>query len=193
MIVIKLYSGINIKDLEILGEGTQGKVYKINGERCIKIFKSKKECQDEAKTLTMAQGERHFPKIYSYGEDYIIREYISGTELDEYLRTSKLTVQILNQLIELYEAMLRVGYTRLDAAIFHILVTPNTDLKLIDTAKSMTKETVIPNLLISGLEKLGFKDDLFNYLKSNRPDLYHMWKNYTKKDYKKIDKKKYKL
>lgn len=187
---MKLYSGINIKDLEPLGQGTQGWVYKIDSERCIKIFKSKKECQEEVKTLIIAQGDCHFPKIYSYGEDYIIREYISGIEFDEYLSTGRLTPQILNKLVELYEAMLKVGYTRLDAAIFHVLVTPNTDLRLIDTAKCMTKKAVIPNLLISGLEKLGLKDDLFNYLRSNRPDLYQIWKNYTKKDYKKMDRNK---
>ena len=64
MIIIKLYAGLNIKELQFLGGGTQGKVYKINSQKCIKIFKRKQECTDEIETLTMAQIDSHFPRIY---------------------------------------------------------------------------------------------------------------------------------
>lgn len=186
MINIKLNSDINIKDFEFIGKGTQGKVYRIDSEKCIKIFKSKKECRDELKTLLMAQADIHFPKIYESGVNYIIREYVNGIELNEYLSKQKLTSQISNKLIELYDAMVKVGYLRLDAAIFHIFVMPSGELKLIDTAKAMKKKSTIPNLLISGLEDLGYKEDFFNFLKSNRPDFYIQWINYSKKKYKKI-------
>lgn len=39
MIVIKQYEGLNIKELQLLGCGTQGKVYKIDLQWCIKILK----------------------------------------------------------------------------------------------------------------------------------------------------------
>lgn len=68
MIIIKLYDGININELQLLGSGTQGKVYKIDTEKCIKIFKKKQSCRNEIHTLLMAQTNSHFPKIYSYGE-----------------------------------------------------------------------------------------------------------------------------
>lgn len=186
MIIIKLYSGLNIKNLKLLGEGTQGKVYRIDTERCIKIFKSKKVCKEEFETLKMAQGNIHFPRLYQAGTDYIIREYIDGIELDKYLINQKLTPQILNKLIELYESMRKLGFNRLDAAIFHILVTASKELKLIDTANVMKKKTQIPNLLISGLDNLGFKEDFFNLLKINRPDLYIQWIKFKKKNYKKM-------
>lgn len=182
---IKLYCGINLDELKILGSGTQGKVYKIDNERCIKIFKSKRDCKEELKTLIIAQSDAHFPRLYQYGQDYIIREYIHGIELDKYLSNNNLSPHLIEKIIELYEAMLGVGYTRIDAAIFHILVTSNGELKLIDTAKAMRKETSIPSLLISGLEKLKLKEDLFIFLKNNRPDLYDNWRHYTKINYKK--------
>ena len=65
MIVIKLYAGLNIKELQLLGCGTQGKVYKIDSQRCIKIFKRKQICKDEIETLAMAQMDSHFPRLYS--------------------------------------------------------------------------------------------------------------------------------
>lgn len=139
MINIKLSPDINIKNLEFIGKGTQGKVYRIDSKKCLKIFKSKKSCKNELQTLVIAQGDIHFPKLYEYGSNYIIREYINGIELNEYLSKQKLTPELSNELIILYESMVKVGYTRHDAAIFHIFVMPSGELKLIDTAKAMKK------------------------------------------------------
>ena len=36
--MIKLYEGLDINKLEFLGSGTQGKVYRINSEKCIKVM-----------------------------------------------------------------------------------------------------------------------------------------------------------
>ncbi|PRR83804.1 hypothetical protein [Clostridium vincentii] len=184
MIVIKLYEGFNIKELELLGFGTQGKVYKINSDRCIKIFKRKQICADELETLVMAQKDSHFPKLYSHGENYIIREYIDGIELDKYLSSHPLTASLSTKLIHLYEAMIQVGYNRLDTALFHIFITPSDDMKLIDTAKSMKKKTLYPYLIIKGLEELGYKRDFFNFIKDIRPDLYTKWLNSSSKEKK---------
>jgi predicted Ser/Thr protein kinase len=186
VIVITKYYDLDIKKLELLGSGTQGKVYKIDDERCIKVFKSKKQCREELTTLVMAHGDGHFPELYHYGENYIVREYINGTELDNYLLSNKLTQELIAKLIELYEAMVNVGYRRLDAAIFHIFITEAGQLKLIDTAKAMKKKTQIPHLLISGIERLGYREELFNFLRINRPELYTLWIRYSKINYKKM-------
>ena len=177
---------INLKDLKLIGKGTQGKVYLLDSQKCIKVFKSKKDCNNEVKSLLMAQGDPHFPKLYEFGINFIIREYVNGIELDEYLIKENLTSEMSAKLIELYDAIVKVGYLRKDAAIFHILITPSCKLKLIDTAKAMKKKTTIPSLLISGLEDIGYKEDFFYFLKTNRPDLYFQWINYKKKKYKKM-------
>lgn len=183
---INIKLNINIKDLELIGKGTQGKVYRIDSEKCIKIFKNKRDCNNEIKALLMAQEDTHFPKLYEFGVNYIVREYINGIELNEYLLKENLTPEVSNKLVELYEAIVNVGYLRKDAAIFHILIMPSGELKLIDTAKAMKKKSTIPSLLISGLEDIGHKEEFFNYLKNNRPDLYAQWINYKKKKYKKM-------
>lgn len=178
MIIIKLYAGLNINELQFLGAGTQGKVYKIDSERCIKIFKRKLVCADEIETLAMAQIDSHFPRLYEFDEDYIIREYIDGIELDKYLSSHPLTQHISNRIIELYEAMNWVGYSRLDAAPFHIFLTASDEIKLIDTARAMKKKTIYPSLIINGLAELGYKKQFLSFVKTNRPDLYAKWSEY---------------
>lgn len=71
--------------------------------------------------------------------------------------------------------MIKVGYRRLDSAIFHIFIMPSGDLKLIDTAKAMKKKTIYPYLIISGLEELGYKKQFLDFVKVSRPDIYNKW------------------
>ena len=180
MIVIKIYSGLNINELIFLGEGTQGKVYKIDSKKCIKIFKSKKICTAELYTLVMGQKDEHFPILYEYGNRYIIREYIDGIELDKYLSSNPLTPDISSKLIGLYEAMKKIGYSRLDSALFHIFLTPSEDIRLIDTARAMVNESTYPKLILSGLNDLGYRAEFLNHVKVFNPKLYNDWINHHK-------------
>ena len=180
MIIINIYSGLNINELKLLGQGTQGKVYQIDSTKCIKIFKRRKVCTAELETLIMAQKDSHFPILYEHGNNYIIREYIGGLELDKYLASNDLTPDISIKIIELYEAMKTVGYGRLDAALFHIFLTPNNDIKLIDTARAMKKNSIYPKLIITGLKELGYKDDFLCHVKVFNPQLYYKWMEISK-------------
>ena len=102
VIYIKYYGGYDLSQLKLLGTGTQGSVYKIDNEKCIKIFKKKNYCKDELHSLLLSQIDPHFPKVYSYGENYIIRKYIKGITLDSYLETNPLTKEICEKIIEIY-------------------------------------------------------------------------------------------
>ena len=120
---MKLYGDINTNQLQLLGKGTQGRVYKIDEEKCIKVFKRKNYCENEVFTLLISQNDSHFPKLYSYGDNYIIRELIKGIELDKCLLNNSLTPILSNKILELYDAMYRIGFSRLDTALFHIFIT----------------------------------------------------------------------
>ncbi|OCA97218.1 hypothetical protein BGS1_04675 [Clostridium beijerinckii] len=123
----------------------------------------------------MAQIDSHFPKLYTFGENYIVREYIKGIELDKFLSTNPLNENISQGIIELYESMNSVGYRRLDAAPFHIFLTTSNKIKLIDTARAMKKKVIYPALIIKGLDDFGYKKEFLNYVKCNKPELYEKW------------------
>ena len=68
-----------------------------------------------------------------------------------------------------------VGFSRLDTTLFHILLTDQYELKIIDTARAMKKETIYPKLILEGLDKLNYKNQFLSYVKIVRPDLYNRW------------------
>lgn len=180
MIYIKQYGGYNLCNLEHLGTGTQGSVYKINDTKCIKIFKKNKYFQDELHSLLISQIDRHFPKIYSYGNNYIVREYIKGISVDSYLSANPLTKEICEKIIEMYNAMYFVGFKRLDFALFHMFlvdndITPSGKVMLIDTAKAMKKSYYYPSIVIKSLENYKCKDKFLLYVKDNHPEIYKKW------------------
>lgn len=175
MILIKKYGGYDISKLKLIGKGTQGKVYRMDSEKCIKIFKSRSVCRGEAETLKMAQGNKHFAKLYDSGEYYIVREYIDGVELNRYLKENPLSIDVSAKILDVYEALGRVGYARQDIALFHILVTPEGELKIIDTGRVMKKKSTYPKIMLTGLKSLGCREEFLVHVKMLRPELYKRW------------------
>lgn len=175
MISIKKYDDYDLDKLQFIGKGMHGKVYKIDSVRCIKIFKKKRAWKNELKTLKMGQNNRHFPVLYSWGNMYIIREFIDGIELDKFLTDNLLDYSMSEKIIDLYEAMVDAGFSRCDTALLHIFVMKNGELKLIDTARAMMGLRKCPEMIIRDLKIIGCCDIFFNHLSMIRPELYKEW------------------
>jgi predicted Ser/Thr protein kinase len=169
---IKKEHGYDLNKLQYIGKGMHGTVYKIDEQRCIKIFKKKDTCEKEIETLAMAQGNIYFPKLYDFGEKYIVREFIEGIELDKYLKSSPLTISLSEKIIKIYEVLGEVGYTRQDTALLHIFINSNQELRLIDTAKAMSISTKYPKIIINDLKVLGLEATFLEHLQQLRPKLY---------------------
>jgi predicted Ser/Thr protein kinase len=169
---IKKEHGYDLKILQCIGFGMHGKVYKIDNTKCIKIFKKTEVCRKEIETLAMAQGNSFFPKLYDFGERFIVREFVRGVELDRYLKDHPLTVDISENIINVYKALIEVGYTRHDTALLHIFIDEDMSLRVIDTAKAMTYTTKYPKLILSDLNSLGYKDLFLEHVKELDYELY---------------------
>lgn len=169
---IKKEHNYDLTELQYIGKGMHGAVYKIDEHRCIKIFKRRETCQNEIETLAMSQGSSYFPKLYDFGENYIVREYIDGIELDKYLKDNPLTLDLSKKIISIYEALGSVGYRRQDTALLHIFINSRGDLRLIDTAKAMSISTKYPKIILNDLKLLGLKNIFLEHVKAIKPDLY---------------------
>ncbi len=169
---IRKEHGYDLDKLQYIGKGMHGSVYKIDNHKCIKIFKKKETCQNEIETLAMAQNNIYFPKLYDFGERYIVREFIEGIELDKHLKNNPLTIDLSQKIIKIYEALGEVGYKRQDTALLHIFINSRGELRLIDTAKAMSISTKYPKIILSDLKVLGLKNTFLQHVEHVRPDLY---------------------
>lgn len=169
---------VNKEQLEFVGAGRHGEVYKLDEHRCVKFYKKRKYLRRELFALRRGQGERFFPRLYYHGHNYIVREYIQGTPLNKYLRIHKLTRDIAGQLVELLEAFRRSRFRRADTRLSHIIVTPEGNLKVIDPVNSMKKSLPFPRKLLKGLRRRGMEQPFLRYVARNYPEVFSQWWKY---------------
>jgi predicted Ser/Thr protein kinase len=168
--------GLKEEDLQLVGKGSQGKVYLINPQLCIKVYHRKEFLPLELEILLKAKYEPQFPKVYEWGDDYMIREYIPGVSLGEYLRRNPLTEDLTRQIAELFLAFERLGFNRLDTRMAHLILTPEGRIKAIDPANAMRKHGLYPRKFLSQLSDLKCKETFFRYLQRINPILYQRWR-----------------
>lgn len=168
--------GLKEGALKMVGEGSQGKVYLIDPWRCIKFYKRKEFLPLELEILLKAKNEPQFPKVYEWGDDYMIREYIPGIGLKEYLRKSPLTEDLSRQLSELFLTFERLDFKRLDTRMAHLIVTPEGRIKAIDPANAMRKQGSFPKKFLSQLDDLKYKKTFLKHLQVINPTLYERWR-----------------
>lgn len=166
---------IDLRECRYLGEGHNGTVYLMPGGKAIKIFKEKKCCKNEYFILKSVNGSSHFPKVYSYGENYIIRDYVGGTCAKDYIKENGLTGALSKNLIELVEEFRKLRFTKLDIRCRDLYVQEDESIIVIDPKSSYTRRVDFPRHLAKGLKKLEVLDEFLDIVKKERPDLYGDW------------------
>lgn len=165
-------------DARLIGKGRQGTVYQIARDRCIKIYKNHRYAQMETDAYRKARSSRFTPKLFESGPDYIVMEYIRGEPLQQYLKDKEtITLEISKQLLALIEEMERLGFSRIDAGLSHIIVSGPQDWKWIDLVHCYTKKYKKPLVMLSGLKQIGLLDPFLMHVKELNPLLYEKWKN----------------
>lgn len=167
----------NPTNFRLLGKGNQGAVFQIDAERCVKIYyRQKKDLEKELHNLLLGNIIGICPKVFLWGEDYIIMEYISAPSLEEYLEKNPLTKEMAARIIELLDSLESIGFNRLDHAPRHIYLLPAGKLKVIDVCNSISKTSPLPVKL---MEDMGAKaDDFLQFVQEISPKWYQKWTNH---------------
>lgn len=171
------YSGVDIRNLKFIGQGTQGKVYFLPPDKVIKIFHSKRSCQDQFFILRYASKSKFFPKVYAKDNYSIIMDFIPGKPLKEYLKNNLLSENLAFELVELINEFERLGFTRLDIRAAHIFVQTDESIKIIDPRKSFEIVERYPSKVLDALNGRGLLDEFFRLIKNKYNIKYSEWKN----------------
>jgi len=166
---------IDLVTCKFLGQGQNGKVYLLPNGNVLKIFFKADNCKHEYEILKSVEGNKHFPKVYEYSSNCILREYIDGILIKNYISKHGLCVKLAKNLIELIEDFKDFGFTRLDIRCEHIFIQQDLSIKIIDPRRTYTKVISYPHSILKSLNKLGVLDIFFNTLKKTNIKLYRDW------------------
>lgn len=168
--------GFNFHNSTFLGEGRYGKVFLLLDGRVIKIFRDIDSCIHECLILESVKGSPHFPRVYECRDNYIIREFVGGVCITDYIRKNGLSTKLAVNLIELIEDFQKLGFTRLDIRCSHIFVQPDESLKVIDPRRHYDINLPYPKNMLNNLKKLKVKKFFMHVLKKEHPSLYAKWR-----------------
>jgi hypothetical protein len=174
-----LPQGIKKKDLQFIGKGIHGQVYRFNQTSCIKIFNDPKVKALELSILLKAGNEPRFPKVYESGPNYLIREYIEGIQLSSYLRKHPLTEAISSQLIEIFKVFEKLHFTCLDIGLNNLIITPEGWVRVIDPVGLKRVVRLYPKKLLSHLKKSGLQGTFLKHVKKMNPKLHQQWMEHS--------------
>ncbi|PRR80089.1 hypothetical protein CLLI_04730 [Clostridium liquoris] len=180
------YLGVDLNRCKFIGKGAQGKVYLLpDQKRVIKVYNSRKGCLGEAKILLSVRNNPYFPRIYSYNNTCMIREYVPGVCINKYIKKHGLSRRLAINIVKLIESFKNEGFKRLDIRCAHIFVQPNESIKVIDPRKVFQKKVTYPHRILKTLDKLGSLPQFMEILNKEYPDLYKNWMYKYKRSCKK--------
>jgi len=167
---------INSAGFKMIGKGTQGAVFKLNDDRCVKIFAKESKCKHETKALKAAQASQIVPKVYEAGPKYIIMEFIKGDTLQDNLESQRsIPESLVKQLLYVFKEMKKIGFTRIDAKTRHIIINQEGAVKVIDHVNSLKSKHPIPKRFFAELANLNLLDSFLKQVKALDPEQYLEW------------------
>ncbi|MEI5909326.1 kinase [Bacillus spongiae] len=169
---------LDLSPFSPIGDGKDGKIYKLSQKKCVKYYFHEETQQKELQALQTGQSSPIFPRLYEYGDNYIVMEYVQGISLARYLKHNRtmnkeLTLKILNVLEELK----RVGFNRWDTEVRHMLINIKGEFKVIDHKRAFSTTTTVPKKLFKGIRKFGLMEEFLTHVKTLKPSLYKEWKD----------------
>lgn len=166
---------LNKRDCKFLGKGKEGAVYLTPEGYALKIFYKKKKAKQEVELLEIASQSRFFPNVIFIANNMILREYVEGINLKEYIDLHGLSYNLSCEIIDLVEEFKNMKFTRINIRNAHIFVDNNEKIHVIDPRKVFSKNTPFPKDIVKTLVKANIFDNFIKYLLDYEPLLINYW------------------
>lgn len=166
----------DLKEYKLIGDGKDGEVYQLTHDKCVKMFFQEETQKKELKALVIGQSSPIIPRLYEYGENYIVMEYIHGISLARHLKKEKqITEELTEKILIMLDEFKKIGFTRWDTEVRHVLINEEGQLKVIDHKRAFTSNIKAPIKLLKGFKKFGLSQDFLNYVKNIPSSAYNTW------------------
>ncbi|WP_294404359.1 protein kinase [uncultured Clostridium sp.] len=164
------------KEAKYLGQGNNGIVYELPDNKAVKIFLSKKVCNDEGSILLKTNGSKYFPKLYKKGSYYIVRDKVEGERMDKYIKVYGLNKELVEKIYKLLLEFKKLKFKKIDIRCKDILVSKNKTLMIIDPKKAYDRRVDYPRHLMKGLKRLGVLDEFLSEIERINSKKAKEWK-----------------
>ncbi|WP_281659013.1 kinase [Halobacillus sp. Cin3] len=176
-----LFNGkITKKDLapyEMIGDGKDGEIYKVADDKVVKYFFKEETWQRELEAMKIGQTSTIMPRLYEYGEHYIVMEFVQGISLARHMkRHGYIDEEMTEKILFVLEEFKRLGFSRWDTEVRHMLMDTSGDFKVIDHKRAFTSNAPYPTKLMKGMKKFDLSGEFMKHVKTLRPDVYQAWK-----------------
>jgi predicted Ser/Thr protein kinase len=162
----------------LIGQGSQGAVFKLDSSRCIKVYESEAIALKERNAYIKSIGSPIMPRLYEIGYKYMIMEYVKGSNLKEYLlNKNKLPLEITKELIEMFYEMKRLRFLRRDESLRHILINDKNKLKIVDHVYAYSLKNPIPIKFFRQLNEIEMLDQFIEQGHRLAPELFQEFRN----------------
>lgn len=168
-------AGLDLKDCKFLGEGHHGKVFLRKDGKVVKICTTIKSCKKEYEILKRVHGSKYFPKAYEYDSIYMVRDYVGGQCLKDYIKNYGLSRNLAINVIELLEEFQKLNFKKIDIRCKDIFVQKDETIMVIDPKGCYSRNKEYPSHLMKGLKKTMYLDKFLKILREERPELYDKW------------------
>ena len=163
----------------LIGMGTQGAVFQLTDDTCVKIYLDPLQAAMEAEALTTGQHLSFFPKVYETGPNFIVMEYFNAPTLKEYLRNCTYIPESISiKLLKILKQLKSAQFTMIDAPLRHIFVLENEELKVIDHVNAFKRIHPVPLKLLRDLNMMLLKDSFLVQVKNLEPSTFLAWERY---------------
>lgn len=166
---------LDIKKCKFLGKGKEGSVYLTPEGYALKVFHNKKKAEDETDILEKVSGSRFFPTVLFIANNMVLRDYVEGNNLYEYINKNGLSYNLSVEIVELIEEFKHFNFKRLDIRNAHIFVNKNEKIQIIDPRKVFEKNIPYPKEIIKILVNLNVFDKFLEYLLDYNQKLIKYW------------------
>lgn len=165
----------SLKKYTLIHQNKKEKIYLLPDKKVLKMTKNLKDSRREYLVLRYAYRCSMFPKVYEYRPGYLIRDYVDGICIIDYLKKNPFDKELALSLISIYDTFVKLKFTRLDTGVSHIFITKDKEIKLIGLKSSCWYSEKHPKHMLNGLRRLKVSKRFFKILKDERPELYEIW------------------
>ncbi len=168
----------NPTDMKLIGKGAHGAVFRLSKDKCVKIYADIGNAKMETDAYKLSQKSDAVPRLYETGSNYIVIEYIEGTSLLEFLsHKNRIPFTISCRLINLFKEMQRIGFTRIDSSLRHIIIASDGYFKVVDLVYSYIICEAIPKRALIDLNSLSLLIPFLKHLELIDRELYEIWQS----------------